>query len=303
MGSLRGHGCLIALLVGGCAPAVSGAGAAGSPRPAPAVVCDRIEAALEAPPAPVRPTITLSNGAIFRWSDGDWVARVHARIDNAGAEPWVVLRDGFLVDGMEPFPDRHRGLVRRSLGSSTRGALLARAPELPESSTLEPGQHVEGELAWYADHDSPPPDEVTVLFGFTAQTVPLSRVPAPPAPRTDPGGAVGDLALSVDGPALTWRADDGDHIVRVPVTITNGTSIPIWLPSEYVNALVGDDEGSPWDDESSLSDPMVIGPGESVSAQAAWWFFGRLPVPATVTVMVGPRVEPRAVETVPVRPR
>jgi hypothetical protein len=267
------------------------------------VACDPVDAVPAVAQPPAGPTITLSNGAIFRWSDGDWVVRIRARVENGSAAPVVVLRDGFLIDGMEPFPDRRRLFFRRALGGSTRGPLLAHEPELPESSTLDPGQHVEGELAWYADHDSPPPAEVSVLFGFSVHSVVLSRVPAPPAPDTDPGGAVGDLSLSVDGPAITWRADDGDHVVRVPVTITNGTSIPIWLPSEYVNALVGDDEGSPWDDESSLSDPMVIGPGESVSAQAAWWFFGRLPVPATVTVMVGPRVEPRAVETVPVRPR
>ncbi len=86
-------------------------------------------------------------GQTFRWSDGDWIARVTVTIVNG--TPMPVQVDPSMFDAVangQPMTDW-------SSAASMRGAVV-----------LAPGQSTAGTLAWYYNRALPPPGAVMVTY-------------------------------------------------------------------------------------------------------------------------------------------
>jgi hypothetical protein len=110
-------------------------------------------------------------GTSFRWSDSDWIARVHVTIVNG--TPMPVQIDPSQFD---------------AVANGTPMTDWSSAATLQSTVTLMPGQSISGTVAWYYNSALPPPMAVNVSY----RSAPWVRqvVVTPVAPNGHVPGAV-----------------------------------------------------------------------------------------------------------------
>ncbi len=91
--------------------------------------------------------VTFSDPVVFRWSDGDWIVRVKARVEATG---------GAVKTGRRLFSAIQAG--REMSG-------WAAASTFPLGASVEVGRAVEGDVAWFCSGSRPQPVEVDLYYG------------------------------------------------------------------------------------------------------------------------------------------
>lgn len=269
------------ILMCGLLALVPAAGCGNDAPAAPPPVPGAVPAApgIVAPAAPVAPApvaagainMSAANGVVYRWSDGDWVARVTVTA-TAGGSALAVARSGFLAEGFNQW---------------------SRGSNFPSGRILPAGQAASGDVAFYIRRTNPAPTSITINYANWSQTVPLVAVAAPPPHATPVPTFTGGLAVTLTGGGQTWRwPSDQTHIVRVPVSVNNTSNVPLTLPTSYWKGTLGTATGRYWRQTATLNDDTVIQPGGTFTGFVSWYFPSSAPVPTSIQMMVGPEQQP-----------
>lgn len=248
-----------------------------------------------APIAPATPTLTptaagsLSIGAgagtTYRSYSGAWILRTNVFVRNTGTEPVDVSLDQF-----------HNGENPRASDEST----------FPDHTSLIPNMTIQGDIAYYISPTDPKPTTLPLTFVVGEAPpawhadVSLIFSPAPPAHGYAPTALVYALGVGVTQPATTWLQPEVGRIVQFTVTVNNTTAVPIVIPRTYLVPTVGSDNGSIWNEGSSLPDTLPIPVAGHVQGTIAFVFGAGTPVPTSVPVTFGPPNNPQFNQTVPV---
>jgi hypothetical protein len=226
-------------------------------------------------------SITTSNPVLFRWTDGDWVARITVTVRNTGATPVDVDRSSFRLAEWTPW------------GGST---------DFPDHTTVNPGLTIQGDIGWYISGGTPQPQSFTVNYApgddenapvLATRTFTPVFSPAPPAHGAVPNALVYTLPVNVAQPGLTFIHTDGDRSVRIAVSITNNTGAPLSIPFGYFHAQVDGEDGTQWGPLTTLEDPINLAPGATASGTFGWYWSGAHGNPTAINFRFGPANSPQ----------
>ncbi|MEM6790796.1 MAG: hypothetical protein AAGA56_17050 [Myxococcota bacterium] len=232
------------------------------------------------------PTFDAKDGVTWQDGDGEWQVGVVFVAENTGDVPIEITRAGIVVDEFELQAESSTlsANVRLEMGEKASGSLVYAPASMFNSAKLAP-------------------NTVTLSFGVWRRSIPLRTVPIPPADEPVPETISGSLEAKVTGPASTFRQDDGDHTVVVPLEVNNGANYAVRLADDYVGASVGGTSGMHWPAAGAFPDMLVLKPGEVWRGNVAWYFDDKLPQPTKIDVRVGPVAHPAATAEGSVVPR
>ena len=225
--------------------------------------------------------ITTSAPVLYRWSDGDWIARITVSVRNNGTTPVDVDRSSFRLHDWTEF------------GGDTT---------FPGHSTVNPGVAIDGDVAWYWGGGNPQPQTFVVNYApgendespvLATRTFTPAFSPAPLGHGQVPNVLVLSLPVAVAQPALTFVHTDGDRAARVSFSLVNNTGAALSIPQGYFHASLDGTDGTTWGTLTSIEDPLVVAAGATASGTVGWYWSGAHGTPTTITFKFGPPNSPQ----------
>jgi hypothetical protein len=246
------------------------------------------------PNTPATPTLTttpagslaigVGAGTTYRSQGGSWILRANVMVRNTGAEPVDVDIRQFHSGEMDVSGDDQ---------------------SLPGHTSLIPNMTIQGDVAFYIGAGEPKPTTMALTFAVGEAPavwhadVPLMFSPAPPAHGMSPAAPVYAIGVAVPS-AVTWLQPDVGRVVQFNLAVTNTTSVALDIPRAYLVPALGNDNGSVWNDGSTLPDLLPIAAGGRVQGTVAFVFPTATAAPTSIPVTFGPSNNPQFNQTIAV---
>jgi hypothetical protein len=226
-------------------------------------------------PAPRPPgalAVEVRDGAVYRWADGDWIARVRVVVDNGTDAPAVVPLQEQVSTDLVPFEPTDAPL------------------EVPARSRAS------AELRWFASGEDPAPEHVVAADGAR---IPLRRVPAPPAPEAalGPERPVA-VEVTVSSPARCSVDARGDRVCEVRIRLANTGRADVRLPASFFGARAHGVAGTRLPDPAL---PVDLPAGRRTTVAVRFRFEDYDRRPGSLEVRVGAEIAPLGRGEVPAR--